>query len=97
MGAYRRRLIADSLGNLAGWHHFATSGPGLSLSALLEVQMGPQGRFHEGETASLRLDGSGVPHRDHSESAAKLTRRLSYSDSGRRLPITRIADGRPRY
>lgn len=63
----------------------------------LEVQMGPQGRFHEGETAWLRLDGSGVPHRDHSESAAKLMRRLSYSDFGRRLPITRIADGRPRY
>ena len=89
---YRHRLIAYSLGNLAGWHNFATSGPVLSLSALIKVQMGPHGRFREGELTSLRLDGTGVPHRDHSERAAKLIRRLSYSDFGGRLRISRLAD-----
>ena len=93
---YRHRLVAYSLGNLAGWHNFATGGPVLSLSALLKVDMGPHGRFREGEITSLRLDGTGVPHRDLSESAAKLMRRLSYSDFGGRLRITRIADWRPR-
>jgi poly-gamma-glutamate capsule biosynthesis protein CapA/YwtB (metallophosphatase superfamily) len=92
---YRGRLIAYSLGNLAGWHNFATGGPVLSLSALVKVQMGPRGRFREGEITSLRLDGTGVPHRDHSERAAKLMRRLSYSDFGGRLRITRLADWHP--
>jgi hypothetical protein len=93
---YRGRLIAYSLGNLAGWHNFATGGPVLSLSALLKVQMGPLGRFREGEITSLRLDGTGVPHRDGSERAAKLMRRLSYSDFGGRLRISRLADWHPR-
>jgi poly-gamma-glutamate capsule biosynthesis protein CapA/YwtB (metallophosphatase superfamily) len=92
---YRHRLIAYSLGNLAGWHNFATGGPVLSLSALLKVHLGPQGRFREAEITSLRLDGIGVPHRDLGERAAKLMRRLSYSDFGGRLRITRVADWRP--
>ncbi len=93
---YRGRLIAYSLGNLAGWHNFVTGGPVLSLSALIKVRMGPHGRFREGEITSLRLDGTGVPHRDRSESAAKLMRRLSYSDFGGRLRIIRLADWHPR-
>jgi poly-gamma-glutamate capsule biosynthesis protein CapA/YwtB (metallophosphatase superfamily) len=93
---YRGRLIAYSLGNLAGWHNFATSGPVLSLSALIKVQMSRHGRFREGELTSLRLDGTGVPHRDRSERAAKLIRRLSYSDFGGRLRISRLADWHPR-
>jgi poly-gamma-glutamate capsule biosynthesis protein CapA/YwtB (metallophosphatase superfamily) len=93
---YRGRLIAYSLGNLAGWHNFATGGPVLSLSALLKVQMGPLGRFREGEITSLRLDGTGVPHRDGSERAARLMRRLSYSDFGGRLRISRLAHWHPR-
>jgi poly-gamma-glutamate capsule biosynthesis protein CapA/YwtB (metallophosphatase superfamily) len=93
---YRRRLIAYSLGNLAGWHNFATGGPVLSLSALLEVQMGPRGRFRQGEITSLRLDGTGVPHRDRSERAALLMRRLSYSDFGGSVRILRLATWHPR-
>jgi hypothetical protein len=93
---YHHRLIAYSLGNLAGWHNFATGGRVLSLSALLKVQTGPRGRFREAEITSLRLDGTGVPHRDHGETAAKLIRHLSYSDFGGRLRITRLADWHPR-
>src|SRR3954470_6215493 len=93
---YRGRLIAYSLGNLTGWHNFATGGAVLSLSALLKVQMGPHGRFRKGEITSLRLDGTGIPHRDRSERAALLMRHLSYSDFGGRLRIIRPATWHPR-
>jgi poly-gamma-glutamate capsule biosynthesis protein CapA/YwtB (metallophosphatase superfamily) len=96
---YRRRLIAYSLGNLTGWHNFDTSGPVLSLGALLTVHVSQTGRFREGEIASLRLDGTGVPHRDRSDRAAELMRRLSYSDFGRRLRVQKLGtsrDGRGR-
>ena len=96
---YRRRLIAYSLGNLTGWHNFNTSGPLLSLSALITVRMAPDGRFREGEIDSLRLDGTGVPHRDRSERAAALMRRLSHSDFGGRMRFRRlgtVGDGRVR-
>jgi hypothetical protein len=78
---YRRRLIAYSLGNLAGWHNFATGGR-LSLSALITLRLSPTGRFREGEITSLRLDRRDVPHRDRGDAAARLMRRLSYTDFG---------------
>jgi poly-gamma-glutamate capsule biosynthesis protein CapA/YwtB (metallophosphatase superfamily) len=91
---YRGRLIAYSLGNLTGWHNFNTSGPVLSLSALLTVRLAPDGRFEEGEIASLRLDGAGVPHIDRSEHAAALMRRLSHSDFGDRMRFRRVGTAR---
>lgn len=87
---YRRRLIAYSLGNLTGWHNFNTSGPLLSLSALVTVRVAADGRFERGEIASLRLDGTGVPHRDRSERAAALMRRLSHSDFDGRMRFRRL-------
>ena len=60
---YKGRLIAYSLGNLAGWHNFGTGGRS-SLSALLTVALAPSGRFFAAEIASYRLDGAGVPHAD---------------------------------
>ena len=42
MERYRDRLIAYSLGNLAGWKNFGTGGAS-SLSALLTVQLSPRG------------------------------------------------------
>jgi hypothetical protein len=96
---HRRRLIAYSLGNLTGWHNFDTRGPLLSLSALITVRLTSEGRFREGEIASLRLDRTGVPHRDRSERAAALMRRLSYTDFGGRLRFLRLGtarDGRGR-
>ncbi len=45
---YRRRLIAYSLGNLAGWRNFNTSGGLLSLSALVTMSLSPTGRFRRG-------------------------------------------------
>ena len=92
---YRHRLIAYSLGNLTGWHNFDTSGPVLSLSALITVRLSPSGRFERGQIASLRLDGTGVPHRDRSERAAALIRRLSHSDFGGRMRFRRLGSAGP--
>jgi hypothetical protein len=87
---YRNRLIAYSLGNLTGWHNFNTSGAVLSLSALISVDLSPTGRFARGEIASLRLDGTGVPHRDPAERAAGLIQRLSHSDFRGRMRFGRL-------
>ena len=87
---YRHRLIAYSLGNLTGWHNFDTSGPVLSLSAMITVRLAPRGRFERGAIASLRLDGTGVPHRDRSERAAALMRRLSRGDFDGRMRFRRL-------
>jgi len=76
---YRNRLIAYSLGNLAGWHNFGTGGRS-SLSALITVALGPAGRFFAARIASYKLDGAGVPHADRGRAAVKLMRSLSRGD-----------------
>lgn len=83
MERYRNRLIAYSLGNLAGWHNFATGGAA-ALSAILTVELSPRGLPIGGSVTSLRLDGTGVPHPDRSRAAEWAMRRLSTSDFGAR-------------
>jgi hypothetical protein len=76
---YKHRLIAYSLGNLAGWHNFGTGGRS-ALSALITVALGPAGRLYAARIASFRLDRAGVPHVDRGRGALKLMRSLSRSD-----------------
>ncbi len=85
MEVYKDRLAAYSLGNLAGWNNFGTGGT-LSLSALLRVQLGSDGRFVRGRVSSLLLDGTGVPHPDPAASAAAQMRELSAEDFGDASP-----------
>jgi hypothetical protein len=80
---YRNRLIAYSLGNLAGWHNFGTGGRS-SLSALITVALGPEGRFYAARISSYTLDGAGVPHADRGRGAVKLIRSLSRADFPKR-------------
>ena len=80
---YRQRLIAYSLGNLAGFHNFGLGGR-TALSALLRVRVGPQGAFAAGTLRSLRLVGAGLPAPDPSGAAARLVSTLSNQDFGRR-------------
>jgi hypothetical protein len=93
MERYRGRLIAYSLGNLAGWHNFGTGGAS-ALSAILSVELAPDGATTGGSVTSLRLDRVGVPHRDPSHAAELTMRRLSTSDFGRRGVW--FSRGRPR-
>jgi hypothetical protein len=86
---YKGRLIAYSLGNLAGWHNFGTGGRS-SLSALITLALAPDGRFFAARIASYRLDGAGVPHADPKRGAWKLMKSLSRAD----FPTSRLTFGR---
>jgi hypothetical protein len=81
MQVYRGRLIAYSLGNLAGWHNFSVHGT-LALSGLVKVGLSPDGRLTRARLISLRLRGAGVPRVDHGRAAERLMRRLSKVDFG---------------
>jgi len=83
MELYRQRLIAYSLGNLAGYRNFATGGT-LSLSGILRATIDVDGAFLTGRFTSLRLDATNIPHLDRSGQAAKLVSSLSRDDFGRR-------------
>jgi hypothetical protein len=76
---YRERLIAYSLGNLAGSHTLSTAGV-LAESALLRVTLDTRGRFIEGSLIPLRLDGFGTPAVDPRRASLGLVRSLSRQD-----------------
>jgi poly-gamma-glutamate capsule biosynthesis protein CapA/YwtB (metallophosphatase superfamily) len=75
------RLIAYSLGNLAGYRNFARGGRS-ALSGLLRVRVGPRGSFAAGSLTSLRLVGPGVPVIDSTGAAGTLVSALSRQDFG---------------
>jgi capsule synthesis protein PGA_cap len=83
---YRGRLIAYSLGNLAGFHTFGTSGA-LALSGVLSVTVDRRGRFAGGRFASLRFDGAGIPHADPSGAAARFVSSTGRADFGDRAVV----------
>src|SRR5262249_13564696 len=76
---YQGRLIAYSLGNLAGYRNFSTAGLS-GVSALLTATVDERGRFVGGHIDGLRLDAAGVPRRGGD--AAALIRRLTQADFG---------------
>ena len=79
---YHGRLIAYSLGNLAGFHNFALGGRS-ALSGLLRVRVGPEGSFAAGTFASLRLTGPGLPQ----PSTPRTPRRRSSRSSRARTSV----------
>jgi hypothetical protein len=81
MEVYRDRLIAYSLGNLAGWHNFSLAGTAMT-SALLEARVGRRGALLTGQLHSLRLVGAGVPAADPARRAAELVGAVSLQDFG---------------
>jgi poly-gamma-glutamate capsule biosynthesis protein CapA/YwtB (metallophosphatase superfamily) len=91
MELYKDRVIAYSMGNLAGFHNFATGG-NLSLSGIVRVTLNSDGSFLAGTFTSLALDGDGIPHRDPSGAAAALVDGVSRDDFGARALIVR-SDG----
>ncbi len=76
---YRRRLIAYSLGNFAGYDVFSLGGP-LSISAILRIDLRGNGAFESGVVVPTRLVGKGVPTLDPDEAAHGLVRTLSRAD-----------------
>jgi poly-gamma-glutamate capsule biosynthesis protein CapA/YwtB (metallophosphatase superfamily) len=83
MEVYRHRLIAYSLGNLAGYRNFARGGA-LSVSGLVRIRLGADGALVGGRLVPLRLVGPGLPVRDRARTAVSLVARLSRADFGPR-------------
>jgi poly-gamma-glutamate capsule biosynthesis protein CapA/YwtB (metallophosphatase superfamily) len=81
MEIYRGRLIAYSLGNFSGFHNFDTEGV-LGTSAVLHVTLDPDGAFHSGRIASVRLVEAGQPILDPGGEGARIIADLSREDLG---------------
>jgi len=88
---YKDRVIAYSLGNLTGFHNFATGG-NLSLSGILRVTVNSDGSYLAGTFTSLRLDSADIPSLDPSGAAAALVGQVGRDDFGARALIPR-SDG----
>jgi poly-gamma-glutamate capsule biosynthesis protein CapA/YwtB (metallophosphatase superfamily) len=78
---YRGRLIAYSLGNLAGWHTFALGGT-LSASAIFSATLAGDGRVVRAHWTSLLLRSPGVPALDPGKTSLRLVSELSRADFG---------------
>jgi hypothetical protein len=76
---YKKRLIAYSLGNFAGWGNFGLGG-NLSLSGLLTVKIDGTGAIRGGRWLSVYLGNPGVPTVDSHNTAATLVRQISAQD-----------------
>lgn len=83
MEIYRKRLIAYSLGNFAGYKVFALGGLS-STSMVLQTTLNPDGTFASGRIRPTMLVGAGVPARGGS--AIGVVQRLSSEDFGARAP-----------
>jgi hypothetical protein len=80
---YRNRLIAYSLGNLAGTHTLSTAGS-LGSSVLLRATLDAHGNFVTASVVPLRLAGAGTPVPGDGAEVATRIRALSHADFGAR-------------
>jgi hypothetical protein len=78
---YHGRLIAYSLGNLAGWRTFAMGGT-LSYSAIITVTLHADGSVARGKWTALSLQSPGTPVLDRAKSSLRLVAQLSREDFG---------------
>jgi len=79
---YRNKLIAYSLGNLAGWRTFGMGGT-LSESGIINVTLRGDGRVTAAKWTPLALVTPGVPVVDSSGASTKLVAQLSREDFGK--------------
>jgi hypothetical protein len=78
---YHGRLIAYSLGNLAGWRTFGMGGT-LSDSAIITVTLRGDGTIVSGRWTSLLLQSPGIPALDPNGTSLRLVQQLSREDFG---------------
>ena len=78
---YHGRLIAYSLGNLAGWRTFAMGGT-LSESALITVKLRADGSVARARWTALSLTSPGTPVPDPAKASLALVASLSREDFG---------------
>lgn len=89
MEIYKGHLIVYSLGNFAtyGWFQLAAE---TALSEILEVKLGPDGKFISGKIHPVKQEGRGGPQLDELKRAIPLLRNLSNADFAGSAP--KIAD-----
>jgi hypothetical protein len=78
---YRGRLIAYSLGNLAGWRTFGLGGA-LSASAVFTVTLRGNGSVARARWTPLVLASPGIPRPDPAKTSLRLVSELSRADFG---------------
>ena len=78
---YRGHLIAYSLGDFDNFDDFAASGD-LTLSGILHVTLGAEGRFISGSFTSVKLTSFGQGFVDPTHAAASFVNQLSREDFG---------------
>ena len=78
---YHGKLIAYSLGNLAGWRTFGMGGT-LSESGIITVTLRGDGAIAGGGWTSLQLEDPGVPVIDSGRRSLALVQQLSREDFG---------------
>ena len=83
MECYKRRLIAYSLGDFAGYNTLSTAGV-LALTGTLRVGLSSSGSLAHGRLVPMRLARPGLPRPDRSGASVQLVRRLSREDFGAR-------------
>ena len=87
MEVHKGRLVAYSLGNLAGWRTSVRAGR--CPQRVLAVRLDRDGRLVRGRVRSLLLDGNGIPHPDPDGQSETMMRDLSDEDFGKASPWKR--------
>ncbi len=89
MELYKGRLIVYSMGNFCtyGWFRLAAE---TALSEIVEVKIGPDGKFIGGKIHAVKQEGRGGPLLDQSGESIRVVRSLSVTDFGPNAP--NIAD-----
>ncbi len=88
MEVYRGHLIAYSLGNFATYGRFSLGGP-LGVAAVLEVELGADGRFIKGKLLPTKQEGQGLPKPDPSGQGIQFVKQLSQADFAKTAPTIR--------
>ena len=87
MEIYKGHLIAYSLGNFATYGWFQLAGA-TAETMVLEVTIGPDGKFLGGRINPVRIEGRGIPVLDTKTRSAIVTvRNLSTADFGINAPL----------
>ena len=89
MELYNGHLIVYSMGNFCtyGWFQLAAE---TALSEIVELKIGPDGKFLSGKINAAKQEGRGGPQLDKSGESIRVVRNLSTTDFGANAP--KIAD-----
>jgi len=86
MELYNGHLIVYSMGNFCTYGWFGLSAE-TALSEIVEIRIGPDGKFVSGKIKAAKQEGRGGPLLDKSGEAIRVVRTLSNADFGQNAPV----------